>query len=422
MSRSRPRTTVADERSPLSGEGQCSRGCSKQARPDGDIRAGRVDRRGGGWGRTRRSQPCSFRGRVLRWDRWAFFFLIPLRLLRPLVPLVAAAAERVQRPRRRRETARNRPRCRPWSPARGAGHRCDGATRSWYRAAPLLTMPSNLAHAPAAEIRVRKAERGDLDALTELEHRVFATDRLSRRSLRRFLSFAERGGDRGAGGRPARRHRHRAVSAALGRRASLFDRGRAPHGRARGGADAARGRRSRPRSRAAAARSASKCTSTNHAAIARYRKSGYREFGRHRGYYEDGGDALRFEKRLVVRPARARGGAALFSPDHRIHLRAGLHHDGAGLGRSKVQAGARLRVPALARSHHHLHELGTGRLRALRHGGRAQAPRPRAGGLCQPPRPLFPRHRQVRRQAPGHAADPTRVPACRRRRSLSPAT
>jgi len=37
---------------------------------------------------------------------------------------------------------------------------------------------------------------------------------------------------------------------------------------------------------------------TNHAAISRYRKSGYREFGRHRRYYEDGGDALRFEKPL----------------------------------------------------------------------------------------------------------------------------
>ena len=37
---------------------------------------------------------------------------------------------------------------------------------------------------------------------------------------------------------------------------------------------------------------------TNQAAIARYRKSGYREFGRHAAYYEDGGDALRFEKRL----------------------------------------------------------------------------------------------------------------------------
>src|SRR5262245_32445344 len=48
-------------------------------------------------------------------------------------------------------------------------------------------MPSLLAHAPVADVRVRKAERGDIDALIDLEHRVFATDRLSRRSLRQFL-------------------------------------------------------------------------------------------------------------------------------------------------------------------------------------------------------------------------------------------
>src|SRR5436190_13649320 len=48
-------------------------------------------------------------------------------------------------------------------------------------------MPANLARAQRSEIRVRPAERGDIDALMELEHRVFATDRLSRRSLRHFL-------------------------------------------------------------------------------------------------------------------------------------------------------------------------------------------------------------------------------------------
>jgi ribosomal protein S18 acetylase RimI-like enzyme len=37
---------------------------------------------------------------------------------------------------------------------------------------------------------------------------------------------------------------------------------------------------------------------TNHAAIARYRKQGYQEFGRQRRYYDDGGDALRFHKKL----------------------------------------------------------------------------------------------------------------------------
>jgi hypothetical protein len=48
-------------------------------------------------------------------------------------------------------------------------------------------MPSHIAHAPAPVIYARPAERDDLDALFDLEKRVFATDRLSRRSLRRFL-------------------------------------------------------------------------------------------------------------------------------------------------------------------------------------------------------------------------------------------
>src|SRR5438128_5730389 len=52
----------------------------------------------------------------------------------------------------------------------------------------LVTMSSNLAHAPVPQVRVRKAERADLDALMALEHRVFASDRLSRRSLRRLLA------------------------------------------------------------------------------------------------------------------------------------------------------------------------------------------------------------------------------------------
>jgi ribosomal protein S18 acetylase RimI-like enzyme len=37
----------------------------------------------------------------------------------------------------------------------------------------------------------------------------------------------------------------------------------------------------------------------NHAAIKVYRKAGYHEFGRYPSYYEDRGDALRFEKKLA---------------------------------------------------------------------------------------------------------------------------
>jgi ribosomal protein S18 acetylase RimI-like enzyme len=164
----------------------------------------------------------------------------------------------------------------------------------------LVTMTSQLAPAPVSEIRVRKAECGDTEALIELEHRVFATDRLSRRSLQRFLRsptaevIVAQDGDRLVGTAIVLFRRHSTV-------ARLYSIAVAPHMTGRGIApmllDASE-----------AAALAHHCRSirlevhvTNHTAIARYRKSGYREFGRARHYYEDGGDALRFEKRLVPR-------------------------------------------------------------------------------------------------------------------------
>jgi ribosomal protein S18 acetylase RimI-like enzyme len=154
------------------------------------------------------------------------------------------------------------------------------------------------AHAPAHEISVRNAERGDIDALIELEHRVFATDRLSRRSLRRFLGSATAqvlvatDGERLAGTAIVLFRPRSPV-------ARLYSIAVAPHMSGRGVG---------PMLLAAAevAALAHDCTAirlevhhNNHTAISRYRKSGYGEFGRHRAYYEDGGDALRFEKRLV---------------------------------------------------------------------------------------------------------------------------
>jgi ribosomal protein S18 acetylase RimI-like enzyme len=46
----------------------------------------------------------------------------------------------------------------------------------------------------------------------------------------------------------------------------------------------------------------------NAAAIALYQKLGYREFGRHDGYYADGATALRFEKSLIAAASRAEPG------------------------------------------------------------------------------------------------------------------
>jgi ribosomal protein S18 acetylase RimI-like enzyme len=162
-------------------------------------------------------------------------------------------------------------------------------------------MPSHLAHASAPVVHARPAEPGDLDALIDLEHRVFATDRLSRRSLRRFLQsksaqvvVADDGG-RLAGAAVVLFRPRSSV-------ARLYSIAVAPH-------LAGRGVGSMLLTAAEEAALGRDCTSirlevheTNHIAISRYRKSGYREFGRHARYYDDGGDALRFEKQLVRRP------------------------------------------------------------------------------------------------------------------------
>ena len=158
-------------------------------------------------------------------------------------------------------------------------------------------MPSRFAQAAMPEMRVRRAEPGDVDALIKLEHRVFATDRLSRRSLRRLLdspSAAVLVAVENAQLSGIAIVLFRARSAV----ARLYSIAVAPHAGGRGVAamllDAAE--------EAALARGCRimrlEVHRANHAAISRYRKSGYREFGRYRAYYEDGADALRFEKRL----------------------------------------------------------------------------------------------------------------------------
>jgi len=156
-----------------------------------------------------------------------------------------------------------------------------------------------LAHQSMPQLRVRAAERADIDALMELEHRVFATDRLSRRSLTRFLKsrtarvlVAEEESGRLAGTAIVLFRARSAV-------ARLYSIAVAPHIGGRGVGPmllAAAEREAMARDRTSIRLEVHE---TNHAAISRYRKSGYREFGRHAGYYEDGGAALRFEKRLL---------------------------------------------------------------------------------------------------------------------------
>jgi ribosomal protein S18 acetylase RimI-like enzyme len=155
-------------------------------------------------------------------------------------------------------------------------------------------------------IRVRRARIGDLPALLAMEQAVFTVDHLSRRSFRRFLVspgvtflVAEESGKLAGYALvlyPPRSKRARLYSIAV-----------APHSGQRGigpvllatAEEAARKRRRRAMRL--------EVHEHNTRAIARYEKSGYRLFGRHRDYYDDHGDALRFEKPLdAMRPMAAK--------------------------------------------------------------------------------------------------------------------
>lgn len=153
------------------------------------------------------------------------------------------------------------------------------------------------------ETRVRAAGPGDLAALLALENAVFAGDRMSRRSLRRLLAspsaltlVGEQDG-RMAGYALVLFRRHAMA-------ARLYSLAVDPEFSGRGVASALL-----DAAEAAAWRRESlvlrlEVHVDNAPAIALYRKRGYREIGRRARYYEDGGDALRFEHRLHrIRPS-----------------------------------------------------------------------------------------------------------------------
>jgi [ribosomal protein S18]-alanine N-acetyltransferase len=154
---------------------------------------------------------------------------------------------------------------------------------------------------PAAKLR--RGRLSDLDALVEMEQAVFTTDILSRRSFRRFLAaptatllVAEAGGK--LAGYVLVLYRPRS------KLARLYSIAVAPHIGRRGvgplllaaAEDAAR-RRGRRVMRL-------EVHTCNARAIARYEKTGYRLFGRHRAYYDDRADALRFGKTLSEKSRR----------------------------------------------------------------------------------------------------------------------
>jgi ribosomal-protein-alanine acetyltransferase len=149
----------------------------------------------------------------------------------------------------------------------------------------------------AGDIVVRAAEPADLEAVHALELSAFATDRLSRRALRRFIAAP---------------HRPLIVAkfgSALAGYALLAVRKNAKTARIYSVAvDPRQGRRGVGRALLQACERYARghgrtalrleVRYDNAAAIALYEKLGYRQFGSYPGYYADGAEALRFEKTL----------------------------------------------------------------------------------------------------------------------------
>jgi len=150
--------------------------------------------------------------------------------------------------------------------------------------------------------RIRRAATSDLDALVALERAAFTTDHLSRRQYRRHLQSTSA-----------------QVLAAVDRsgllgKAVVFFRGNSTIARLYSIA-VAHGARGRGLGEAllaaaehAAERNGAQCMRLevrpdNSAAIRLYERQGYRRFGDYPGFYEDGADAWRYEKRLGPRSA-----------------------------------------------------------------------------------------------------------------------
>jgi len=151
-------------------------------------------------------------------------------------------------------------------------------------------------------VKIRDAGGDDLDGLSALEARSFASDRMARRNLRRLI------GRRTARLRVAAGSRKGGDRAILGYHLVLFRKGSAvarlysiavdDRGRGKG-----LGRRLLADAEAVAADARRRVLrlevrEENRPAIRLYERRGYRQIGRYRAYYADKTDALRYEKRL----------------------------------------------------------------------------------------------------------------------------
>lgn len=148
------------------------------------------------------------------------------------------------------------------------------------------------------QLQLRQAVSSDLDSLVRLENLCFADDRISRRSFRRFLDMP----------------RDRIIVATLGdelvgyclmlmhaatRLARIYSIAVSPKARGQGAGEKLVRAAERAAVEAGRIVMRLEVREDNGAAIGLYRRLGYRQFGTYRDYYEDHGDALRFERRIL---------------------------------------------------------------------------------------------------------------------------
>ncbi len=152
---------------------------------------------------------------------------------------------------------------------------------------------------PRPEISIERALPSDLDALLAIEEACFSSDRLSRRSFKRWLRRADcvflvaRAGEKLAG--------YSLVLLRQGTRlARLYSLAVAPGFQGQGLARRLLQQVERDTRATGALYLRLEVASTNQAAIALYQELGYTQFGLYHDYYEDHGDALRMEK--CIRP------------------------------------------------------------------------------------------------------------------------
>lgn len=171
-------------------------------------------------------------------------------------------------------------------------------------AVPADSSPSSADAASTPPLLWRPAVAEDLEDLLALEAACFATDRLSRRSFRRWLRRTDRVFlvARDAGELLG----YVLVLLRRGTRlARLYSLAVSPRARGRGLAHELLSRAERETRDSGALYLRLEVASNNEAAIRLYRQMGYTQFGLYHDYYEDHSDALRMEK--CIRPFEPSG-------------------------------------------------------------------------------------------------------------------